>query len=338
VRVRWRDVAHLAGVSEATVSRVMNGRPGVSTRTRDVVMRAVDQLGAAALVRPRQLEAGLVGLIVPELDNPVFPAIAQLVEARLASAGYTCVLGCTTQDVDEAEYFGMLVERGVAGIVMVSGLHADTTADHTLYRELRARGVPMVFINGYAPDVPAPFVSCDDRYAAGLAVRHLASLGHQRIGFVSGASRLVVVGRKLDGYRSALAEAGRDLDDDLIVDTVFSVEGGRASTDHLVEHGATAVVAASDLLALGTILGAREHGLSVPAQWSAVGFDDTALMAYTDPPLTTVRQPIQTMCDHATRLLLDQLGGGTVVGREFLFRPELVVRASTAPAPAPARS
>ncbi len=143
----------------------------------------------------------------------------------------------------------------------------------------------------------------------------------------------MVVRRKLDGYRSALAEAGLDIDDELIVDTVFSVEGGRASTDHLVAHGATAVVAASDLLALGTILGAREHGLSVPAQWSAVGFDDTALMAYTDPPLTTVRQPIQAMCDHATRLLLDQLGGGTVVGREFLFRPELVVRASTAPAP-----
>lgn len=333
VRVRWRDVAHVAGVSEATVSRVMNGRPGVSARTRDVVLRAVDQLGAAALVRPRQLEAGLVGLIVPELDNPIFPALAQLVEARLASAGYTCVLGCTTQDVDEVEYFGMLVERGVAGIVMVSGLHADSTGDHAPYRELLARGVPMVFINGYTPDVPAPFVSCDDRYAAGLAVRHLASLGHRRIGFVSGTPRLVVVHRKLDGYRRALAEVAADIGDELIVETVFSVEGGRASTEHLVENGATAVVAASDLLALGTILGAREHGLTVPDQWSAVGFDDTALMAYTDPPLTTVRQPIQAMCDHATRLLLDQLGGGTVAGREFLFRPELVVRASTAPAP-----
>ena len=93
----------------------------------------------------------------------------------------------------------------------------------------------------------------------------------------------------------------------------------------LIERGATAVVAASDLLALGTILGAREHGLAVPAEWSAVGFDDTALMAYTDPPLTTVRQPIAAMCDHATRLLLDQLGGSRPVNREYLFRPELVV-------------
>jgi alanine racemase len=312
----------------------MNGRPGVSTRTRDVVLRAVDQLGAASMVQPRQLEAGLVGLIVPELDNPIFPAIAQLVEARLAGSGYTCVLGCTNREsVDELEYLGMLVERGVAGIVMVSGRHADTLGDHAPYRELIARGMPMVFINGYAPDVPASFVSCDDRYAAGLAVRHLASLGHRRIGFVSGSTRFVVVQRKLDGYRSALADVGADVDKELIVDTVFSVEGGRASTEHLVENGATAVMAASDLLALGTILGAREHGLTVPGQWSAVGFDDTQLIAYTDPPLTTVRQPIQAMCDHATRLLLDQLGGGPVVRREFLFRPELVVRASTAPVP-----
>jgi alanine racemase len=331
-------------VSEATVSRVMNGRPGVSERTRQAVMHAVDQLGAAPLVRPRQLDAGLIGLVVPELDNPIFPALAQLVEARLAGAGYTCVLGCATQVVDELEYLGTLVERGVSGFVMVSGRHADVLGDQKPYCELIAQGIPMVFVNGYSPDVPAPFVSCDDRHAATLAVQHLASLGHRRIAFVSGSTRYVVVGRKLEGYRQALATVGADVDADLVMDTVFSVEGGRASAAPLIERGATAVVAASDLMALGTILGAREHGLAVPAEWSAVGYDDTALMAYTDPPLTTVRQPIGAMCEHATRLLLDQLGGGPAVHREYLFRPELVVRGSTAVAAAvrsgsrPARS
>lgn len=330
MRVRWREVAHVAGVSEATVSRVMNGRPGVSERTREAVMRAADQLGAAELVRPRQLEAGMVGLVIPELDNPIFPALAQLIEARLASAGYTSVLGCATQQgVDELEYLGMLSERGVDGIVMVSGRHADTEGDQTPYQQLIARGMPMVFINGYTPSVAAPFVSCDDRHASRLAVQHLASLGHRRIGFVSGPVNCVVVARKLDAYRAALADVGADVDDELVIDTVFSVEGGRAATAQLIEHGATAVVAASDLMALGTILGARELGLDVPSEWSAVGFDDTVLMAYTDPPLTTVRQPIGPMCDHATRLLLDQLGGGPAVHREYLFRPELVVRSST---------
>ena len=331
MRVRWRQVAHLAGVSEATVSRVMNGRPGVSERTRSIVLHAVDQLGAARLVRPRQLEAGLVGVVVPELDNPIFPALAQALEARLAGAGYTCVLGCATQVVDELEYLGTLVERGVAGIIMVSGRHADSEGDQSAYHELIAQGIPMVFVNGYSPEVAAPFVSCDDRHASSLAVAHLASLGHRRIAFVSGPARYVVVERKLDGYRQALTAIGADLDGELVLDTVFSVEGGRAAAEPLIARGATAVVAASDLIALGTILGAREHGLAVPAEWSAVGFDDTALMAYTDPPLTTVRQPILTMCEHATRLLLDQLGGAKPVNREYLFRPELVVRGSTAP-------
>jgi DNA-binding LacI/PurR family transcriptional regulator len=166
-------------------------------------------------------------------------------------------------------------------------------------------------------------------------VRHLVTLGHRRIGFVSGPANYVVVARKLEGYRQAIAEAGAAADDDLVIDSVFSVEGGRAATAALVHLGATAVVAASDLMALGTILGARELGLDIPGLWSAVGFDDTFLMAYTDPPLTTVRQPIKAMCDHATRLLLDELGGGTVLAREFLFRPELVVRASTGAAIAP---
>jgi DNA-binding LacI/PurR family transcriptional regulator len=335
VRVRWREVAAIAGVSEATVSRVMNGRPGVSERTRTIVLGAVEQLGGVHLVRPRQLRAGLVGLIVPELDNPIFPALAYLIEARLASAGYACVLGCATEEgVDESEYLGMLSERGVVGIIMVSGRHANTEGDQTEYIDLITAGMPMVFVNGYSPVVPAPFVSCDDRHAASLAVGHLASLGHRRIGFVSGPTNFVVAARKLEGYCGALSAVGIDVDDGLIVvDTVFSIEGGRAATGQLVERGATAVVAASDLLALGTILGARELGLAVPAEWSAVGFDDTTLMAYTDPPLTTVRQPVRRMSDHVTRLLLDQLGGGLANQREFLFRPELVVRASTAPAP-----
>jgi alanine racemase len=335
VRVRWRDVAAIAGVSEATVSRVMNGRPGVSERTRRLVVGAAEQLGGVHL-RPRQLQAGLVGLIVPELDNPIFPALAHLIEARLASAGYACVLGCATEEgVDESEYLGMLGERGVVGIVMVSGRHADIEGDHSEYLGLIATGMPMVFVNGYSAGVPAPFVSCDDRHAAALAVGHLASLGHRRIGFVSGPTNFIVVARKLEGYYGALAAAGIAVDDDLVVvDTVFSIEGGRAATGQLRERGATAVVAASDLLALGTILGARELGLAVPSEWSAVGFDDTMLMAYTDPPLTTVRQPVRRMSDHVTRLLLDQLNGALVIHREFLFQPELVVRASTAPVPA----
>ena len=308
----------------------MNGRPGVRERTRRLVLSAAEELGAGELRVPaRTLDVGLVGVIVPELANPIYPAIAQLLEARLAAAGYTAVLGCVTGGVDEIEYLATLAERGVAGLIMVSGRHADGDGDQTLYHELLRRSTPMVFVNGYHPELPAPFVSCDDRLASELAVRHLASLGHRRIAFVGGPSRYVVVQRKLDGFRQALTESGLTIDERLVLNTLFSVEGGRASVPTLADHGATAVVAASDLLALGTILGARGRDLDVPTEWSAVGFDDSALMAYTDPPLTTVRQPIEAMCEHAVRLLLEQIDGAGSANHEFLFRPELVVRRST---------
>ncbi len=330
MRVRWRQVAELAGVSEATVSRVMNGRAGVTDRTKEIVLRAVDQLGATLPPPSRRLRAGLVGIVVPELDNPVFPAIAQRVETRLAAAGYTSVIGSATMIVDEQELLWALAERGVDGIVVVSGRHANTGSDHATYVELLRQGTAMVFVNGYAPDVPAPFVSCDDRRAAALAVSHLVALGHRRIGFVSGPARYVVVQRKRDGFVSAVAAAGADPGPELVIDSVFTIEGGHSAAVSLIERGATAVVTGSDLLALGTVLCAREHGLAVPGQWSAVGFDDSLLMAHTDPPLTTVRQPLGTITEHACRLLLDQLHGQPATNREFLVRPELVVRGSTA--------
>jgi DNA-binding LacI/PurR family transcriptional regulator len=312
----------------------MNGKPGVSARTRSIVLRTAEYLGADPVRRPQRLDAGLVGLLVPELDNPIFPALAQLIEHRLAAEGYACVFGCATHVVDEIEYLTTLSQRGVSGIIMVSGRHADTLGDHSQYLELIASGIPMVFLNGFALDVPAAFVSTDDRRAADIAVRHLAELGHGRIGFVSGPSRYVVVERRREGYRQAVAAVGGDLDPELEIQTLFSVEGGRAAIGHLLERGATAAITGSDLLALGTVLGARERGLDVPRDWSVVGYDDSPLMAFTDPPLTTVRQPVRTICDHAARILIDRLASPSTVlpAAEFLCQPDLVVRASTAPA------
>jgi LacI family repressor for deo operon, udp, cdd, tsx, nupC, and nupG len=139
-RARLSDIAIQAGVSEATVSRVLNGRPGVAGATRDAVLTALDVLGYERPARLRQHSAGLVGLIVPELDNPIFPAFAQVIESELAHHGYTPVLCTQTPGgVHEDDYTQLLLERGVAGIVFVSGLHADSTADPGRYSALRAR-------------------------------------------------------------------------------------------------------------------------------------------------------------------------------------------------------
>lgn len=326
MRPRLSDIARQAGVSEATVSRVLNDKPGVGADTKQAVLTALDVLGYERPATLRQHSAGLIGLVVPELENPIFPLFAQVISTELANNGYTPVL-CTQSPggVTEDEYVDMLRERHVSGIVFVSGLHADTTADTTRYEKLTASGLPLVFLTGYIEDLPAPCFSCDDAVAARLAVEHLASLGHRRIGLISGPERFIPVQRKLSGYTEAMAGIGEPM----VELTMFGVEGGAAAAGRLYEAGATAVVCGSDLMALGAIREARSRGLSTPGDVSVVGYDDSPLVAYTDPPMTTLRQPVRAMATAAVRALLDEIAGQAVPSTEYLFRPELVVRSST---------
>ncbi|TDQ00811.1 LacI family DNA-binding transcriptional regulator [Labedaea rhizosphaerae] len=327
---RLADIAAQAGVSEATVSRVLNGKPGVSMRTRQSVLTALDLLGYERPVRLRARSAGLVGLITPELSNPIFPAFAQVVERVLTSRGYTPVL-CTQSagGSTEDELTETLVDRGVNGIIYVSGLHADTTASMDRYVTLAGRGVPFVMINGYTPKVSAPFVSTDDRAAMHLAVKHLVELGHERIGLAVGPRRFVPVERKIDGFVEQM-RALLDVDaEDLVRHSLFTVEGGQAAATELIDDGCTAVVCGSDLMAFGAIRAARGRGLRVPADVSVVGFDDSPLIVFADPPLTTVRQPVEAMGQAAVNALMEALTGNPAPHSEFVFMPELVVRGST---------
>ena len=335
---RLADIAAQAGVSEATVSRVLNGKPGVAAATRQSVLAALDVLGYERPTRLRQRSAGLIGLITPELSNPIFPALAQVIEQVLTRYGYTPVLctqtpGGSTED----ELVEMLVERGVTGIVFVSGLHADTTADTARYDKLQGQGVPFVMINGYSEKVAAPFISPDDRAAMWMAVRHLAGLGHERIGLAVGPARFVPVLRKEEGFVAALAEVlgfSEEQGRDLIQHSLFTVEGGQAAANVLLDKGCTAIVCGSDLMAFGAIRGARSRGLAVPKDISVVGFDDSPLIAFADPPLTTIRQPVEAMGAAAVNVLLEEIGGNPAQRGEFVFQPELVVRGSTGARPA----
>lgn len=330
-RARLADIAIQAGVSEATVSRVLNGRPGVAEATRQAVLTALDVLGYERPARLKQHSAGLVGLIVPELDNPIFPAFAQVIESALAHHGYTPVLCTQTPGgVHEDDYTQMLLERGVAGIVFVSGLHADSSADPSRYVALRRRGLPIVLVNGYIEGVDAPFVSNDDVTSMDLAVTHLVAQGHTRIGLALGPRRFVPVVRKITGFRDAMRRhLGLEDVDDWVECSLFSVEGGAAAAERLVDAGCTAVICGSDLMALGAIRAVRGRGLEVPRDVSVVGYDDSPLIAFTDPPLTTVRQSVQAMGSAAVRALLDEISGVAAPRAEYVFRPELVVRGST---------
>ena len=270
-------------------------------------------------------------LIVPELDNPIFPAFAQVIESALAHHGYTPVLCTQTPGgVHEDDYTQMLLERGVAGIVFVSGLHADSSADPARYVALRKRGLPIVLVNGYMDGVDAPFVSNDDVTSMDLAVTHLVTQGHRRIGLALGPRRFVPVIRKITGFRDAMRRhLGLDDVDEWVECSLFSVEGGAAAAERLVDAGCTAVICGSDLMALGAIRAVRARGLDVPRDVSVVGYDDSPLIAFTDPPLTTVRQSVQAMGSAAVRALLDEISGVAAPRSEYIFRPELVVRGST---------
>ncbi|MEU5722970.1 LacI family DNA-binding transcriptional regulator [Micromonospora sp. NPDC047738] len=334
MRARLSDIAQQAEVSEATVSRVLNDRPGVAPETRQAVLTALDVLGYERPARLRKRSAGLVGLVVPELDNPIFPAFAQIIESTLAQSGFTPVLCTQTPGgVTEDEYVEMLLDRQVSGIVFVSGLHADTAANHDRYRALIARPLPIVMINGYAPGIAAPFVSCDDGEATELAIAHLVALGHRRIGLITGPDRFVPVQRRVARFRTALTRLAGATEvevGELAELSLFGVEGGEAAAGRLIERGVTGIVCGSDLMALGAIRAARQRGLAVPDDVSVVGYDDSPLMAFTDPPLTTMRQPVAAMAVAAVRALVDEINGHPAPHSEYLFRPELVVRGSTA--------
>ncbi|MFC4335301.1 LacI family DNA-binding transcriptional regulator [Salininema proteolyticum] len=326
MRLRLTDVAEQAGVSEATVSRVLNDKPGVGARTRENVLTALDVLGYERPASLRRHAVGLIGLILPELDNPIFPLYAQTIATVLAGSGYTPVL-CTQSPsgVSEDEYIDMLTERGVAGMAIVSGMNSDSTASSERYRELVEKKLPLAFITGQPEGIEAPAFSADDAHAARTAVEHLASLGHTEIGLISGPEKYTPVKRKLDGYRKAVQKVGPEH----IELTLFGEQGGYAAAERLIDRGVTGIVCGSDMMALGAVQAAADRGLRVPDDLSVVGYDDSPLIAHTSPPLTTLRQPVRDIATAATRSLLESIDGAATPTAEYLFRTELVVRGST---------
>jgi DNA-binding LacI/PurR family transcriptional regulator len=347
---RLADVARKVGVSEATVSRVLNGKAGVSDSTREAVLTALDVLGYERPTQLRGERARLIGLVLPELQNPIFPALAEVIGGALAQRGFTPVLCTRTAGgLSEADYVGMLLDQHVSGMVFFGGHCAEANAPHEHYRQLRSRGIPVVLLNAAIDDLAFPGVSTDDVTAAGQAYDHLASLGHRRIGLVVGPEDHIPSRRKLAGFTERVRQAagtraagtgaagtgaaGEDGAPPPVEHALFSLEGGQAATTRLLRHGVTGVICGSDVLALGAIRAVRRAGLSVPGDVSVVGYDDSAFMNCTDPPLTTVRQPIEAMGKAAVALLVNQIENMAVYPEELLFEPELVVRGSTGRGP-----
>lgn len=332
-RTRLTDIAEKAGVSTATVSRVLNGKAVVAEDTRRSVLYALDVLGYERPEKLRSSTGGPIGVIIPELSNPVFPAFAQAIEQHLASQGFTPLL-CTQSPggIAEDQYIELLVQQRAQGIIFVAGLHADSEADTTRYHQLQANGVPFVLVNGANPKVTAPSFGIDEAKSMDLAVRHLASLGHRRIGLVTGQRRYSASRGKRDGFTAAMTDQ-LGVADPAIVSSFFGYDGGATGAATLLDQGCTAIVLGSDIMALGAIQHIHTRSLRVPEDVSIVGFDDSPLLAYTAPPLTTVRQPVAEIARSAAGTLIDLIHGHPVPRTELRFAPELIVRSTTGAAP-----
>jgi DNA-binding LacI/PurR family transcriptional regulator len=330
---RLADVARKVGVSEATVSRVLNGKPGVSASTRDAVLTALDVLGYERPTKLRGERARLVGLVMPELQNPIFPALAESIGGGLAQNGYTPVLCIQTAGgISEADYVELLLHQQVSGVIFAGGAYAQADVNHDHYERLRELNLPTVLVNAPIDGLGFATVSCDDTTSMEQAFGHLLQLGHRRIGILLGPRDHVPSQRKHAAALRMAERHGVELGEDRVVHSLYSLESGQTAATKLIAAGVTGIICASDPMALGAVRAVRRAGLRVPEDVSVIGYDDSALMNCTEPPLTTVRQPIEAMGKMIIELLMRQMSSERSVGDEVFFAPELVVRASTAPA------
>jgi len=320
------EIAEIADVSEATVSRVLNRKYGVSAATRQVVEDALRKVGYE-----RPVADELVLLLTPNLNNPIFARQAERIENVLNPYGLKTVI-CPVYPgtVQERDYVTALMNSGVAAIIFLSASNTIRNADHRVVQLIASRGIPYLSINGGFPESDAPVVSTDDWRAAEIAVAHLHDLGHRRIGLLAGPVGNTPADRRVEGFVQALQN--RDIDaEDVVVRGHFNFEGGFQAASALISQGMTALVASSDEMALGAYRAIDRAGLTVPGDISVIGYDDSPLLDYTSPPLTTVRQPIERIAEHIGRLTTSLIAGREVNDPEVLIEPEIRLRSSTGP-------
>jgi LacI family transcriptional regulator len=330
-----RDVARLAGVHPGTVSRALNPqtRGLVNERTARRVLDAAQELG----YRPNPIARGLrtnrsntIGVLVPDLLNPLFAAVVRGIEDGLREAGYTPLIANTDNDADrERVAYEAMSARQVDGFIA-----ATARRDHWLLADQVRSGVKVVLVNRRVDSDALPAVTGDDHEGVRLAVEHLATLGHRRIAHLAGSQTLYTGWSRHLGFLDAMEASGLEVDPDLVVfSDAFTEREGARCCGELLSGGLefTAIMAGNDLLALGCYDGLDEAGLSCPGDMSVVGFNDMPFISRLQPPLTSVRVPQYELGVEAARLLLDRLTGRTVTPRVVLLPVRLVVRGSTAP-------
>ncbi|MEU1518733.1 LacI family DNA-binding transcriptional regulator [Streptomyces sp. NPDC005811] len=330
-RVTIAQVAEEAGVSAMTVSNVMNGKPGASEETRRRVLEVAARLGYRPNVSARNLKAGrsgLIGLIALDLTSQYGLEILRGVADELADAEQELLVNASYHDAarekDRIEFLG----RGlVDGVLLIAPVLENDTVEL-----LRRQKLPCVIIDPRRLDVPLPRLSVDNYHGMRQGTQHLIDLGHTRIGYLRGEEDLESTSIRFQGFEDAMRLAGLKVEEQLVASCDFSYASGfRAASRLIAEHRPTAIVAGADLMALGAVDAARARGLTVPSDFSVVGFDDLPQAAQSFPGLTTVRQPLHDMGQKAARALLSLIEGQRLLMEHMEVGTQLVIRNSTAP-------
>ena len=332
-----RDVAEAAGVHAATASRALNPatRGLVNADTAKRVIRVAESLGYRPNPIARSLKtakSGTIGLVIPDLTNPLFPPIVRGIEDVLEPAGYSGLIVNTDNDPHrERAQIDLLRSRQVEGLIVATAM-----LDHPLLEQLHREGVPMVMVNRRPEGVDVPSITPDDATGVQLAVEHLASLGHELIAHLAGPVATSTGVARARAFRGTVRDLGLADDPSLAVPCDYwTEEAGAAALRSLLDAGETftAVFAGNDLIALGCYDVLAERGISCPGELSIVGFNDMPFLDKLAPPLTTIAIPHQQIGAEAARLLLDAIADPERAARSVLLPLSLVVRGSTAPPP-----
>jgi DNA-binding LacI/PurR family transcriptional regulator len=337
--VTMQDIARAAGVSQSTVSRVLNDAPTsvpIAVETRERVREVAERLG----YRPNPLARGLrgartmlLGVIVREIMDPFFSMAIESISGEALARGYNVVLGIAHSKADEAIALRAVLETRHCDAILLLG---DMRDEPKFLEDLRASQTPVVALWHGTELEGVPTVNIDNRAGIVAALDHLIDLGHTRIAFIGGRP-LGDIRERRTAYLEHLAERGLDTPDDYVQNGTNDPGGGGQAIRALMDldEPPTAVVCSTDHLATGVLHAAAELGLHVPADLSVIGFDDIPMAAFTIPPLTTVRMPIAEMSAAAARLAMDEPQDVGDVALNYLAVPGLIVRESTGEAPMP---
>jgi LacI family transcriptional regulator len=332
--VKLRDVATLAGVHPATASRALNPetRLLVSEETANRVLAAAAELGYRPNTVARSLRtrrSHTVGVLIPDLNNPLFPPIVRGIEDRLDANGYVALIGNTDgDDVRERKVLEQMRARHVDGYVL-----ATAHLRNPLLAEAVRTGTPVVLMIRTAEDYSLPAVTVDNERGIEMAISHLISLGHRNIACVAGPQDVSTGLARYRAFQAAMAAAGLEVPPGRVAFArAFSIEEGRRCTAEILESGDgfTAIAAGNDMLAVGCYNALDRAGLACPADVSVVGFNDMPFIDMLRPPLTTVAFPHYQVGTEAAQLLLDRLNGDNAAVKVLYLAPELIVRSSTA--------